>query len=369
LKRIKKAVILAIDTPRTEFLEDVLDELSLLLENLGIEVVGQIVQKRDTPDPAFMVGSGKALEAGLFCRSMGADILVSDERLSPTQRANLQQKTGIEIWDRAFVIMKIFESRAYTAEAKLQVELARCKYEIPHLKGLGQQMSRAGGGIGTRGPGETEFERHRRKLERRVRDILSKLKAIRKRREYQRKRRHKAGLLTVSLAGYTNSGKSTILRRWSSDQNLAVADQLFCTLDTFVRRVRLPGGMEILVADTVGFIRKLPPDLIAAFRTTLEEITSSDLVLLILDISAGNMVDTFNIVQETLYDIGAAALPRMIVLNKIDKVDSDTVRTWSTRFQEMGEKVICMNALNGQGLEDLGHMVEDQFYPRLINRK
>jgi len=369
LKRYNTAVILGLDTPSTRFLEEDLDELALLLSNLGIEVVGQIVQKRDTPDPAFLVGKGKASEAGLFCKSTGADILVSDERLSPTQKANLQGQAGIEVWDRAFVIMKIFEARAYSAEAKLQVELARCKYEIPHLKGLGQQMSRAGGGIGTRGPGETEFERHRRKLERRVRDILSKLKVVRRRRDYQRKRRHKAGLLTVSLAGYTNSGKSTLLRTWSSDDTLSVADQLFCTLDTFVRRVHLPRGTEILVSDTVGFIRKLPPDLVAAFRTTLEEITSSDLVLFVVDLSAPNIMDLFNVVQETLYDIGASAIPRIIVLNKIDKVDNDTVDSWRDRFEHMGEIVACTSALNGQGLDVLGDLIEQSLTSGLFKGK
>jgi len=369
LKRYKSAVILGLETSSTEFLEEDLQELSMLLSNLGIEVVGQIVQKRESPDPAFLVGKGKALEAGLFCKSTGADVLVSDERLTPTQKANLQSQIGIEVWDRAYVIMKIFEARAYSAEAKLQVELARCKYEIPHLKGLGQQMSRAGGGIGTRGPGETEFERHRRKLERRVRDILSKLKTVRRRREYQRKRRHKAGLLTVSLAGYTNSGKSTLLRTWSSDETLSVADQLFCTLDTFVRRVHLPGGTEILVSDTVGFIRKLPPDLIAAFRTTLEEITSSDLVLLILDLSVPNIMELFNVVQETLYDIGASAIPRIIVLNKMDKVDNETVNSLRDRFEHMGEKVACTSALNGQGLDYLGDMVEKCLASRIFYGK
>ncbi len=186
-----------------------------------------------------------------MARSLDAGVLVFDDALTPGQVLNLKKRTGLEIQDRPGVIVTIFQARAHTAEAKLQVELARCRYEVPLLKGLGQQMSRTGGGIGTRGPGETEFERHRRKLERRIRDIDKKLQVVRQRREYQRKRRSRSGFPTVALVGYTNSGKSTLLRTLSGDGSILARDQLFSTLDTAVRRVTLPGGREILMADTV----------------------------------------------------------------------------------------------------------------------
>lgn len=357
----KKAVIVGIETPNDLFdISDLLEELRLLLSNLNIDVVGEIVQKRNFPDPAFFIGKGKSVEASLFCQSVGADLLVTDGELSPIQKAGLKNVTGVEVWDRPFVIMKIFEARAHTAEAKLQVELARCRYEIPHLKGLGLQMSRPGGGIGTRGPGETEFERHRRKLERNVKNITVRLEEVKKRRDLQRKRRKKAGLVTVSLAGYTNSGKSTLLKALSSDQEIIVKDELFCTLDTFVRKVILPSGNKILLADTVGFIRKLPPDLVAAFRTTLEEIVLSDVILIVLDASLEKVMEHFEVVQETLHGFGASRISRLIVLNKMDMVSEEDREFLLSRFLYMGEKVVAVSALTGYGLEKLKESLDKE---------
>src|SRR6056297_3448428 len=313
MKKQNRAILIALDNKDIPDLSILLDELELLLSNLGIKVIYRSIQKKDAPDPAFMLGKGKATEVAVLCEELQADLVVSDERLNPTQMANLKELTGREIWDRAFVIMKIFQARAHTAEAKLQVELARCAYEIPFLKGLGKQMSRLGGGIGTRGPGETEFERHRRKLERKVRSIKKRLKVVEKRRDGQRKRREKTGMTVVSLTGYTNSGKSTLLRRLSSDSTLEADDRLFCTLDTFTRKVRIASNRDILLSDTVGFIQGLPPDLVAAFRTTLEEITWSDALLLVIDASSPSALDHFNIVQETLHGINASTLPRIVV--------------------------------------------------------
>jgi len=266
---------------------------------------------------------------------------------------NLKKRTGLEIQDRPGVIVTIFQARAHTAEAKLQVELARCRYEVPLLKGLGQQMSRTGGGIGTRGPGETEFERHRRKLERRIRDIDKKLQVVRQRREYQRKRRSRSGFPTVALVGYTNSGKSTLLRTLSGDGSILGRDQLFSTLDTAVRRVTLPGGREILMADTVGFIRKLPPALVAAFRATLEEVASADLVLLVLEVASPDVTETLQTVQQMLFDIGAGTVPRILVLNKVDLVDSVFLERIQERLVGAGETVVSVSALRGDGLDVL----------------
>jgi GTP-binding protein HflX len=255
--------------------------------------------------------------------------------------------------------MKIFEERAQTGEATLQVELARCRYEIPFLKGLGLQMSRPGGGLGTRGPGETEFERHRRKLERRIREITRKIEMIRKRREGQRKQRLKTGLMSVALAGYTNSGKSTILRRLSGDRKLVVADKLFSTLDPYVRRVRLPCGYTALLTDTVGFIRNLPPALVTAFRATLEEVSSSDLLLLVADASSNRFEEDIAVVEEVLVSIGAGSIPRIVIMNKIDRLDEDEIRTRTAKAGRSGDTVIPVSALRGDNIDGLLVAIEE----------
>lgn len=370
MRSLKKAVIVGLETPEDIYdMTDLLEELTLLLANLNIEVAGEVVQKRVSKDPAFLIGKGKAHEIALFGKTVEADLVVTDEELTPIQMANLRKTTGLEVWDRPYVIMKIFEARAHTAEAKLQVELAQCRYEIPHLKGLGLQMSRAGGGIGTRGPGETEFERHRRKLERRVRSITGKLESVKKRRDLQRKRRNKSGLITFSLAGYTNSGKSTLLRKLTSDDTIIVKDQLFCTLDTFVRKLELPSGRTVLLADTVGFIRKLPPGLVAAFRTTLEEIVLSDVILMVLDVSVNTIMEHFNVIQETLNGFQASGIPRIVVLNKIDLLNGDQKEFLLSRFREMGETVVAVSALTGIGVQELQNELDRQLsFSRRLKR-
>lgn len=349
----RKAVLIGLQLPNRDDLELLLDELRLLLANLSVETVAVSVQKKDRPDPAYLIGSGKAADLKVLAQASGADLIVSNDMLTPVQLANLRKQTECEIWDRALVITKIFEKRAVTAEAKLQVELARCRYEIPHLRGLGKQMSNAGAGIGTRGPGETEFERHRRKLQQRVVDISRKLKEMQKRRESQRKQRRRNGVPTVALVGYTNSGKTTLLQRLCGDKNLYAADQLFATLDTAVRSVRTPNGRRILFTDTVGFIRELPPQLIAAFRTTLEEAAQADMLLIVLDINDPDIVATYDVIQMTLRDIGAAELPRVIVLNKIDRSGIFLCERVKGLFRGENIPVCALSALTGAGLDDL----------------
>lgn len=329
-----------------------LDELKLLLANLGIPVLGRVLQKRRSPDPATFIGSGKAIEIAAFASEIGANLLVLDDALSPTQRSNLSKTAGLEVWDRAFTIMTIFERRANTSEAKWQVELARLRYEIPSLKGLGHQMSRLGGGIGTRGPGETEFERHRRKLERRIKYIERNLENVRDRRARYRQRRSGSGVPVVSLVGYTNSGKSTLLRALSGDADVLAEDRLFSTLDTLTRKIEPPRGRPFLLSDTVGFIRKLPPELIAAFRATLEEVVSADLLLLLLDASSPEPMKAFEIVLETLREIEADALPRIVALNKIDRAEEES-RFLAAGLSSRGEDVVRISALSGKGLPEL----------------
>ena len=344
--------------------ENSLDELALLLGSLGIEVLGSVVQRRECPDPACLIGRGKAEEVRLFCLSRSARYVVVDERLSPVQKSTLEKLTGATVWDRPFVIMKIFERRAVTAEARLQVELALTRYEIPHLKGLGLQMSRTGAGIGTRGPGETEFERHRRRLERRVREISRKLENVRRQRRLVRDRRKKRGIPTVSLVGYTNSGKSTLLKALSGDASILAEDRLFSTLDTSVRRIVLPGGGAVLFSDTVGFIRNLPPALVAAFRATLEEIREAELLLLLLDASAPEAMSTYEVIVDTLTEIECRELPRLLVLNKLDAIPPEEAESLALALRAKGEDVLGISALQGTGLRGLLMSVERELSSR-----
>lgn len=356
----QKAIIAALDDGLCGDVEDSLDELAVLLENLDITTVARVVQKRDSPSLAIFIGSGKALEIKDFAEKSDAAILVIDDFLSPTQRSNLQKMTALLVWDRAFVIMKVFESRAHTTEAKLQVELAQCRYEIPGLKGLGHQMSRTGGGIGTRGPGETEWERHRRKLERRIKGITARLEEVRQRRGERRARRKRNGAPTAVLVGYTNSGKSTLLRTLSKDVTIRSANQLFSTLDLVARKINFSDGGSFIISDTVGFIRKLPLDLVAAFRATLEETASADLLLIVLDASVKDPAENLDIVIDTLRKIEADDRPRIVLLNKIDKLYSEK-EFIMTEIRARGEDVIAISALNGEGLDELLALIKERF--------
>ncbi|NLD05108.1 MAG: GTPase HflX [Synergistaceae bacterium] len=355
----KKAIVCGVNMGNADDTEISLDELVMLLANLSIPTVARVIQKRNTPDPASFVGSGKAEEIKDFAQKSEATLLVVDDFLSPTQKSNLQKLTSMTVWDRAFVIMKIFESRAHTSEAKLQVQVAQYRHEIPSLKGLGHQMSRTGGGIGTRGPGETEFEKHRRKLERRIKSITSRLEEVKGRRRDSRERRKKNGAFTVALVGYTNSGKSTLLRSLSKDCGILAANQLFSTLDPVIRRISFRDGGSFLLSDTVGFIRKLPPELVAAFRATLEEVSGADLLLLVVDSAEKDPVGNMEIVLETLKELEADDLPRIIVLNKIDKAGSDADFT-AMELRARGEETVKVCALTGEGFEDLLTAIKKQ---------
>lgn len=347
------ALISTVVRPGTNDTEVSLDELVMLLENLNIKTLGRSVQNRTTPDSGSFIGSGKAEEIKDFATKLGANLLVIDDFLNPTQKSNLQKLTSLEVWDRAFVIMKIFENRADTFEAKLQVKLAQYKYEIPSLKGLGLQMSSTGAGIGTRGPGETEYERHRRKLDKRVNSIMDKLEIVKKSRRLRRERRHKYGVPLVSLVGYTNSGKSTLLKGLSKDATIVSANQLFTTLDTIARRINYRDASgSFLLFDTVGFIRKIPTDLIAAFRATLEEVAGADLLLVVVDASDKEPINHFDIVLETLKELQADTIPRITVLNKIDVAGAST-DIIEIELIARGEEIVKTCALTGEGYDIL----------------
>ena len=332
----------------------------MLLSNLDIKVVGRVDQRRTSPDPATFIGKGKLYEVKYLMENLGATLAVCNDSLQPTQLHNIRSILKAEVWDRSFVIMKIFEARAHSAEAKLQVELALCKYEIPLLKGLGRQMSQTGGGIGTRGPGETEFERHRRKLERKVVALQHKLEQVRKRRLNLRKRRKKTETPTVAIVGYTNSGKSTLLRALSHDEDIYCADKLFATLDPKIRKVSLPSGKFVLFADTVGFIRKLPIELVAAFRATLEEVNEATLLLIVIDPLDKDPVESLRVVEETLNQIGAASIPRLIVVNKIDMLDKQKLEVILERLaMHSGCEIIPISALKRINMPLLLKRVEE----------
>ena len=346
-------MIAALKLPDEDDTELLIEELRLLLANLDVETSEVLVQKKAFPDTALMLGAGKVEELKRTADICGADLIVCNNMLSPTQLSNLRKATDREIWDRALVIMKIFEQRASTAEAKLQVELAKCRYEIPLLRGLGKQMSNAGAGIGTRGSGETEFERHRRKLQSRVVEVRRKLAEIEKRRSNQRKQRSKNGPPVIALVGYTNSGKTTLLRRLSGDGGLYAADKLFATLDTVVRSVRMPNGERVLMADTVGFIRQIPPGLVAAFRATLEEVRLADMLLVVLDANDPDLPDTYAVIEEQLSGIGAGELPRAVVLNKMDTAGAFKLERMKEHVKGEGFPVCGISALTGEGLDGL----------------
>ena len=285
-----------------------LAEAAELVAATGGELADIQTAKRDKAHSALFVGTGKAEELAEAVRAHEIELAVFNHELTPTQERNLEKTLQCRVLDRVGLILAIFAQRAQSQEGKLQVELAQCRYEIPSLKGLGHQMSRTGGGIGTRGPGETEFERHRRKLERRIRSITERLEEVRRRRGERRERRRKEGAPLAALVGYTNSGKSTLLKALSKDATILAADQLFSTLDTVVRRINFRDGGAFLLSDTVGFIRKLPPELVAAFRATLEETAGADLLRVVLDASEEDPQGNLSVVLDTLRELEADGL-------------------------------------------------------------
>lgn len=327
-----------------------IQELQSLLQNIGCVILKFFVQYRRDPDPQYYVGKGKILEIREAMDLLNASTAVVDGFLTPRQRYALESLLGRAVWDRTEIILRIFEARAFTKEAKLQIALARYRHEIPYLKGLGHQMSRLGGGIGTRGPGETEYARHRRKLDRNIRSIEKKLQEIQKQRTYRRQRRQKNDVPLAALVGYTNSGKTTLLGKLSQRQGLLGSHKLFATLDTAVRKATLPGGGTFLLSDTVGFIRNLPPELISSFHATLEEISSSQILLLVLDGSSLSFEEDYQIVRKVLCDLHAWELPRVCLINKIDLLSTELRERQSLFLSREEESVFLVSGQSGEGL-------------------
>jgi GTP-binding protein HflX len=325
-----------------------LEELAGLAQAAGAVVVLRVTQERSKPDPATFLGAGKAATLGAACAEVDADVVIFDDELTPAQLRNIEEVVHRKIVDRTQLILDIFAKRARTMEGKLQVELAQLKYLLPRLVGAGAAMSRLGGGIGTRGPGETKLETDRRRIRARIHAIGDDIEDVRRRRAQLRERRHKASVSTVALVGYTNAGKTTLFNALTRSHAHA-SDALFVTLDPLVRKVRLPDSRELLVSDTVGFIDRLPHALVAAFRATLEEVGDADLIVHVLDASASDRDRRLTAVRQVLDEVGADDVPTLEVHNKCDALSPDELR----RIQDHDPGALCISALKRSGLSEL----------------
>ncbi|MEK7847664.1 MAG: GTPase HflX [Chloroflexota bacterium] len=330
-------------------LDESLDELEQLALTAGAEVVGRLSQHLARPSPRFYIGEGKVKEAVALQGTLGHNLIICDEELSPVQGRNLELSLGLKVIDRTALILDIFARRARTREGQLQVELAQHQYLLPRLAGRWPHLERLGGGIGTRGPGESQLETDRRLIRGRIQRLTKLLEEVRRQRSLHRQQRRRTGVPVVSLVGYTNAGKSTLFNALCR-ADVFVEDKLFATLDPTTRRLRLPGDMAAFLTDTVGFIQKLPPSIVAAFRATLEELEDASLLLHVVDITHPLAPRHFRTVEETLQGLGLEGKPRVLVLNKIDLLPDG--RGSTTDGRGLGEAV-AVSALQGWGLEEL----------------
>ncbi len=339
----EKAVLIAVDTGEYDC-ELSLDELEELAKTAGAEVIGRVWQKRDKPDSALYLGSGRLEELGEFCENNEIDIVIADSELSPAQLRNIEKATKTRVVDRTTLILDIFADRARSNEGKLQVELAQLRYSLPRLTGQGTKLSRLGGGIGTRGPGETKLESDKRHIRRRIKSLEEEFDALEKRRGLARARREKDGVETVVIVGYTNAGKSTLMNALTEAGVLA-QDKLFATLDPTSRALTLPDGRKVMLIDTVGFIRRLPHHLVEAFKSTLEEAVCAKVILNVCDASDEECGEHLRVTNELLDELGCEGKPVIPVFNKCDLPQAENV------LMEPG--CVCISALEEKGLDDL----------------
>ncbi len=355
---IEKAILVGVHTGSSDILSDTTDESIAELEELaktaGVCTVATLVQNRPSPDPGTYIGEGKLEELANAAAELGADVVIFDDELSPVQVRNISDYLDLKVIDRTALILDIFAMRAATKEGKIQVELAQLRYMLPRLTGLGRSLSRLGGGIGTRGPGETKLETDRRHIRRRIEYLTEELAEVQKHRDLLRSRRIKDGKTVVALVGYTNAGKSTLLNLLT-DADVLAEDKLFATLDPTQRSLTLSDRREIMLVDTVGFIRKLPHHLVKAFKSTLEEAALADLLLHVIDVSNDEYMTHIEIVDKILGELGAGDKPTIAVLNKIDMAQDKII----PNAIDSHVKTVCISAKEQTGIDTLMETVED----------
>ena len=366
----EKAILVGLETSqsRLEYMaqkeaEISLDELEELSNTAGAIVVQKILQKKQTQDSAYYIGKGKVEELSLICQAKDVDLLIFDDELSGAQVRNIEEATGMRVIDRTTLILDIFAQRAISKEGKLQVELAQLKYKLPRLLGLGTELSRLGGGIGTRGPGEKKLEVDRRHIRRRITSLEKELSELEKRRQFMRVGRTRNNIPVVAIVGYTNAGKSTLLNKLCNSE-VFVENKLFATLDPSARKLILADGRESVLIDTVGFIRKLPHELIEAFKSTLEEAVHADLLLHVVDASNENAPLQISVVERILEELGASQKPTILVLNKQDLLSEQI--TARAKVSSAGYHSVCeISAVTGSGLEQLLENITEAFKSQL----
>ena len=347
--RLELAVLVGLSIGRdADAVDESIEELQRLAQTAGSEVVDVIVQRRDVPDSSTFLGKGKAEEVQVAVRATGADTVIVDEELSPSQLRNLEKIVGVKVIDRTALILDIFAQHAHSVEGKMQVELAQLSYLIPRLRGWGDSMSRLGGGIGTRGPGETKLEVDRRRINSRMARLRREIKEMDRTRSTKRRSRERSGIPSVALVGYTNAGKSTLLNRLT-EAGVLVEDKLFSTLDPTTRRLDLPDGRACVLSDTVGFVRKLPHMLVDAFKSTLDEAIRADLILHVVDGSAADPEGQHAAVLEVLAEIGAAEVPQLLVVNKTDAIPEIAL----ARLKRIWPDAVFVSALRGNATDTL----------------
>ena len=358
----ERAVLVAVELKGRGILwalEDTLSELEYLANTAGAQVVGAVTQRADRTTP-FYVGKGKVEEIRDLAEEQKADVVIFDDELTPTQQRNLENALGLKVIDRTALILDVFGRHASTYEGKLQVDLAQHEYLLPRLAGQWSHLERLGGGIGTRGPGETQIETDRRLVRRRIQKAKSDLDGVRRRRTLHMERRKKSTIPMATLVGYTNAGKSTLFNALS-DADVTAADQLFSTLDPVTRRIRLPSGAPLLLSDTVGFIQKLSPKVVAAFRATLEELEQSDILLHVIDVTHPKAPEQTEVVEQTLEELGLGNRPRLLVMNKMDLLTggSNGAHGHTVSLKENSPGVL-VSAAKRWNLDDLLREIENR---------
>jgi GTP-binding protein HflX len=349
----ERAVLMSVTSGSKAAAEESLDELAELAESGGVVPADRIIQHRPRADPQYLIGRGKLDEVIVRSLQVGADLLIFDQSLTPGQSRAIAERTELKVIDRTMLILDIFAQRAHSREGKLQVELAQLKYLMPYLANKGTALSRLAGGIGGRGPGETKLEVDRRRVQDRINHLEKQLRNVSQRRHLRRQQRQRRQLPVISIVGYTNAGKSTLLNTLTHSSVLA-QDRLFATLDPASRRLRFPRDLEAIITDTVGFIRDLPPDLIAAFQATLDELHDADLLLHVVDVSSPYIDDHIQAVETILTELNLGDIPQLIVLNKADLVSPEIAANLARLYQG-----VVISAHDSETLSPLIHCLQD----------